>query len=150
MAGRELGRVGVVQIRHALVPVIAGDLAGVGARDERNRAPHLDLGGVVAEPRPLRHLGLVVHVRVAALLDRRSARDEKPGEIPVGRPLPAPQPLVGQRMTGPRADEVEPERADDRPRALRRIPRGESCHFHMTPNCRDDAVTDCHYRRSAP
>ena len=28
-------------------------------------------GGVLAEPRPFRHLGLVVHVRVAALLDRR-------------------------------------------------------------------------------
>ena len=71
-------------------------------------------GGVVAEPRPFRHLGLVVHVRVATLLDRRAAGDEKPGEVPVGRPLPASQPLIRQRMTGPRTDEVEPERASDR------------------------------------
>ena len=36
-------------------------------------------GGVVAEPRPFRDLGLVVHVRVAALLDRRATGDEKSG-----------------------------------------------------------------------
>ena len=50
---------------------------------------------------------------------RRAARparhgDEKSGEIPVGRPLPAPQPLVRQRMVGPRTDEVESERAGKR------------------------------------
>lgn len=44
MAGGVLGGVGIVQVRHAFVPVIAGDLARVGARHERHSAPYLEFG----------------------------------------------------------------------------------------------------------
>ena len=48
--------------------------------------------GIVAESRFLLDLGLevVVCIRVAPLLGRRPARDQKPRQVPVGRPLPAP------------------------------------------------------------
>ena len=68
---------------------------------------------VVPEPCRLRDLGLFVHVRVAALLDRRPTGNQKPGEIPVGRPHPARKSLIRQRMPGPRSNQVEPERPDD-------------------------------------
>ena len=44
MAGGVLGGVGVVQVRDALVPIVARDLARVGTRDEGDRAPYFDLG----------------------------------------------------------------------------------------------------------
>ena len=70
--------------------------------------------GVVAEPATLGDFGLVIHVRIAALLDRRSPGNQKPGEVPVGRTHPARQLLVRQRVAGPWADEIESECADDR------------------------------------
>ena len=50
---------------------------------------------------------------IPALSGRRTARDQEPGEVPVGRPHPARETLIRQRMPGPRADQIEPERADD-------------------------------------
>ena len=125
LPGAVTARVAALRLHPAVVAPADEDLQRVDSLVHEEAQPHgrgeeallrgpAVFGGVIAEPRPFRHLGLVVHVRVAALLDRRSARDEKSGEVPVGRPLPAPQSLVGQRMAGPRADEVEPERVDDR------------------------------------
>ena len=117
-------RVAALRLHPAVVAPTDEDLQRVDPLAHEEAQPHgrgeeallrgpAVFGGVVAEPRPFRDLGLVVHVRVAALLDRRATGDEKSGEIPVGRPLPAPQSLVRQRMAGPRTDEVEPERAGD-------------------------------------
>ena len=63
MAGGVLGGVGVVQVRDALVPVIAGDIAGVGTRDEWSRAPYLDFGlkGERLVPLATRRRGALVH-----------------------------------------------------------------------------------------
>ena len=69
--------------------------------------------GVVPEPGRLRHFGLLVHVRVATLPGRRPARDQEPGEIPVGRPHPSRKALVRQWMSGPRPDQIKPERTHD-------------------------------------
>ena len=44
VAGRVLGRVGVMQIRHAFIGIVPGHPAWVGPRDKRNPAPHLQLG----------------------------------------------------------------------------------------------------------
>ena len=44
MARRVLRGMGVVEVGHALIPVVRAHLAGVGPRDERHFAPHLDLG----------------------------------------------------------------------------------------------------------
>ena len=68
--------------------------------------------GIVAESRFFLDLGLevVVCIRVAPLLSRRPARDQKPRQVPVGRPLPAPQALVRQGMPRPGTDQIELER----------------------------------------
>ncbi len=67
--------------------------------------------GIVAESRFFLDLGLevVVCIRVAPLLSRRTARDQKPRQVPVGRPLPAPQALVRQGMPRPGTDQIELE-----------------------------------------
>ena len=63
MTGGVLGGVGVVQVRNTLVPVVAGDLTGVGTRDERSGASHLDFGlkGERLVPLPVRRRDAVVH-----------------------------------------------------------------------------------------
>ena len=40
----------------------------------------------------------IVAGKIVTLFDRGAARDEKSGEVPVGRLLPAPQSLIRQRM----------------------------------------------------
>ena len=118
-------RIAALRLHPAVVAPTDEDLQRVDSRAHEEAQPHgrgeeallrgpAVFGGVVAEPRPFRLLGLVVHVRVAALLYRRATGDEKSGEVPVGRPLPAPQSLVRQRMAGPRANEVESERVGER------------------------------------
>ena len=63
VAGCILRRVGVVQVRHALVRIVAGHPARVGPRHERHRAPHVQLGlkgeclvtGALGRRRPFVH-----------------------------------------------------------------------------------------------
>ena len=67
----------------------------------------------------------------------RSPRDKKSSEVPVGRPHPAEQTFVGQRMAGPRADEIQPESTDKRVANFGGFGRDASCHIHMAINCFD-------------
>lgn len=125
LRGSVPARIAALRLQPAVVTPTNEDLQRVDPLAHEEAQPHgrreeallrgpAVFGGVVAEPRLFRDFGLIVHVRVAALLDRRAPRDEKSGEVPVGRPNPARQTFVGQRMAGPRADEVQVERTDKR------------------------------------
>ena len=93
--------------------------------------------GVVSEPSTLGDFRLVIHVCVAAMFDRRSAGNQKPGEIPVGRTHPARQSFVRQRVAGPRADKIESECVDDRLAYFGGFCRAS----HVTPDRRTFATT---------
>ena len=56
-----------------------------------------------------------------ALLGRRARRDQEAGQVPVRRAHPARQPLLGELVPGPRADEVELERLDQPLADLERV-----------------------------
>ena len=93
-------RVGVLRLDPAVVAPTNQDLQCLDPLAHEEAQPHRRgeepllrgpavFRGVVPEPGPLRDLGLVVHVRIAALPDRRVPGDQEPGEIPVARPHPA-------------------------------------------------------------
>src|SRR5271156_2242451 len=55
---------------------------------------------------------VVILVGVGALLGRRARWDQKAGQVPIRWTYPARQPLVGEWMARPRADEIELQRLD--------------------------------------
>ena len=130
-AGLRLGFFVLFRVRavtRRLIPAIVApadhDLQRIGLRFHQEAQPHgrgeeallrglAVFNGVVAETRALRDIEIVVHVRIAALLGRHPPGDQKSREIPVGRPHPARQALVRQRVPRPRPDEIESERLHD-------------------------------------
>ena len=70
------------------------------------------LSAIVGRVVLLRLVDLLVAVNVTGLLLGRPHRDQEASQVPVRWPFPAWQPLLGQRVSWPGADEIQLERLD--------------------------------------
>ena len=95
--------------------------------------------GIIAETAFTRDLRIEVIVRVGvrALFRRRPPWDQETRKVPVGRPHPPRQPLVGERMRSPGTNQVELQRLPQPEAHVNRsghLPHVDSCTISAVEN----------------